>query len=74
MRPKNASPTLNKKTKPNIPIAIEKPFFLKKLIIGPPKVPLIQAISFVKIFCEPSLFCINWSVFSCFIFLSFEIG
>ena len=44
IRPKNASPILNKNTKPKIPNAIENPFFLKKLIIGPPSVPLIQAI------------------------------
>jgi hypothetical protein len=36
-----ASPILNKKTNPKIPTAIAKPFFLKKLIIGPPKVPVI---------------------------------
>ena len=32
--PRKASPTLNKKTNPKIPKAIEKPFFLKKLVIG----------------------------------------
>jgi hypothetical protein len=37
----NASPILNKKTKPRIAAAIAKPFFLKKLIIGPPIVPVI---------------------------------
>ena len=56
IRPKNASPILNKKTKLKIPNAIDNPFFLKKLIIGPPRVPLTQAIIFVIIFCAPSLF------------------
>ena len=42
IRPRNASPILNRKTKPKIPIAIETPFFLKKLTIGPPIVPLNQ--------------------------------
>ena len=40
--PRKASPTLNKKTNPKIPKAIEKPFFLKKLVIGPLMVPPIQ--------------------------------
>ncbi len=39
--PRKASPILKRKTKPRIPTAIEKPFFLKKLIIGPPIVPVI---------------------------------
>jgi hypothetical protein len=42
--PRKASPTLNKKTNPNIPRAIEKPFFLKKLVIGPLIVPPIHDI------------------------------
>ena len=33
---------LNTSTNPKIPRAILKPFFLKKLTIGPPTVPLIQ--------------------------------
>ena len=56
IRPRKASPILNKKTKPKIPKAIENPFFLKKLITGPPRVPLIQTIIFVIKFCEPILF------------------
>ena len=55
IRPRNASPILNKNTKPKIPNAMENPFFLKKLITGPPSVPLIQAIIFVIKFCDPSL-------------------
>ena len=47
--------SLNKNTKPKIPKAIENPFFLKKLIIGPPRVPLIQATIFVIKFFDPSL-------------------
>ena len=43
--PRNASPTLNKKTNPKIPKAIEKPFFLKKLVIGPLIVPPIHDIN-----------------------------
>ena len=38
----NASPILNKKTNPKIPVAIANPFFLKKLIIGQPIVPVIS--------------------------------
>ena len=62
IRPRKASPILNKNTKPKIPTAIEKPFFLKKLIIGPPIVPVIQAVKLVIIFFDPSLFFINSSV------------
>ena len=65
---------LNKKTNPKIPTAIEKPFFLKKLIIGPPKVLVIQAVKLVMIFFDPSLFSINLSVSFCFNCLSIEIG
>ena len=43
IRPRKASPILKRKTKPKIPKAILNPFFLKKLIIGPPTVPLIHA-------------------------------
>ena len=39
-----------------------KPFFLKKLIIGPPIVPVIYAIKFVIILLDPSLPSINLSV------------
>ena len=45
-----------KNTKPKIPRAIENPFFLKKLMIGPPSVPLIQATMVVIKFCFPSFF------------------
>ena len=55
IRPKNASPILNKNTKPKIPKAIENPFFFKKLIIGPPRVPLIHATIFVIKFFDPIL-------------------
>ena len=41
--PRNASPILNKNTKPSIQIAIVNPFFLKKLIIGFPTVPDMYA-------------------------------
>ena len=59
--PKNASPTLNKKTNPKIPKAIEKPFFLKKLIIGPLIVPPIHVSNFVIIFSFVNLFEINYA-------------
>ena len=52
IRPKKASPILNKNTKLKIPTAIENPFFLKKLIIGPPIVPVIQAVKLVIIFFD----------------------
>ena len=57
-----------------IPTAIEKPFFLKKLIIGPPNVLLIQAIKLVIIFFDPSLLSISLSVSFCFFCLSVERG
>ena len=53
IRPRNASPILNKNTKPKIPTAIANPFFLKKLIIGPPIVPVIQATKLVIILLDP---------------------
>ena len=40
-------------------MAIENPFFLKKLIIGPPIVPAIQATKLVIIFFDPRLFSIS---------------
>ena len=40
IRPRNASPILNKNINPKIPMAIANPFFFKKLIIGPIMVPL----------------------------------
>ena len=43
-------------------------------MIGPPRVPDIQATILVIIFFDPSLFSINLSVSSCFNDLSFEIG
>ena len=43
IRPKKASPILKRNTNPRIPKAILKPLRLKKLIIGPAIVPLIQA-------------------------------
>ena len=46
---------LNKNTKPKMPNAIENPFFLKKLITGPPSVPLIQAIILAIKFFDPIL-------------------
>ena len=42
IRPKKASPILNKKTKAKIPIAMDRPLLLKKLTKGPPILPLIQ--------------------------------
>ena len=54
--PKKASPILNKKTNPKIPIAIENPFFLKKLITGPPIVPDNHDKIFVKKLLFTSLF------------------
>ena len=42
-----------------------KPFFLKKLIIGPPIVPVIYAIKFVIILLDPSFPAINYFVKSC---------
>ncbi len=56
--PKNASPILKRKTKPKIPKAILKPFFLKKLIIGPPIVPLTHAVEFARIPDDPNFSCI----------------
>ena len=44
-----------KKTNPRIPTAIENPFFLKKLIIGPPTVPVMYAKNAVIGFLEPNL-------------------
>ena len=73
MRPRNASPILNKNTKPKIPIAIAKPFFLKKLIIGPPIVPDIHAIKLVTKLFDPNLFCINLSVRFCLKYLPLSI-
>ena len=54
IRPRNASPILKRNTNPKIPRAILNPFFLKKLNIGPPIVPLIQATDFVAGFDAPS--------------------
>ena len=68
--PRNASPTLNKKTNPNIPSAIEKPFFLKKLIIGPLIVPPIHDTNWVNIFSFLNLFEINLSFSFCLLYLS----
>ena len=74
MRPRNASPILNKKTKPNIPTAIANPFFLKKLIIGPIIVPVIYAVKlFIKLL-DPSFSDIFLSVAFCFASLSVSIG
>jgi len=56
--PRKASPILKRKTKPKIPNAILKPFFLKKLTIGPAIVPLIQAIIGAKKLLLPNFFCI----------------
>ena len=47
IRPRKASPILKRNTNPKIPMAILNPFFLKKLIIGPPIVPLTHATDFV---------------------------
>ena len=47
IRPRKASPILKRNTNPRIPKAIARPLRLKKLIIGPPIVPLIHAIIFV---------------------------
>jgi len=55
---------LNKKTNPRIPIAILNPFFLKKLIIGPPIVPPIHVKKILITFLFPSLFEIKESLFS----------
>ena len=55
--------SVNKNTKAKIPNAILNPFCLKKLIIGPPIVPLTQAIDFVAKLEVPSFCCIIWSVF-----------
>ena len=51
-----------------------KPFFLKKLIIGPPIVPVIYAIKFVIILLDPSFPSINLSVSLCFACLFVSIG
>ena len=53
--PRNASPILKRNTNPKIPIAILKPFFLKKLTTGPPTVSEIQAITFAWKPIEPIL-------------------
>ena len=74
IRPRKASPILNKNTKPKIPTAIANPFFLKKLIMGPLTVPVIQAIKLVIILLDPSLLFIIWSVSFCFNCLSVSIG
>ena len=66
----NASPTLNKKTNPNIPAAIAKPFFLKKLVIGPLIVPPIQVNNCVSRFLFLNLFEINLSFSFCLLYLS----
>ena len=60
--PKKASPTLNKKTKLRIPIAMLNPFFCKKLTIGPPMVPQLYVKKLLIIFLFPSLFEINSSL------------
>ena len=57
-----------------IPAAMAKPFFLKKLIIGPPIVPVIYAIKFVIILLDPSFPSINLSVSLCFTCLFLSIG
>ena len=46
IRPRKASPILKRNTNPRIPKAMARPLRLKKLIIGPAIVPLIQAIDF----------------------------
>ena len=66
IRPRNASPILKRNTKPNMPMAIEKPFFLKKLITGPPIVPVIYTTNLVNKFLDPSFDCIMSSVSFCF--------
>ena len=43
---------------------------MKKLTIGPPRVPLIHAIMLVKRFLDPNVFLIVSSVSLCFNFLS----
>ena len=70
----NASPILNKNTNPKIPAAMAKPFFLKKLMIGPPIVPVIYATKVVIILLDPSLPLIRLSVSFCFDCLSVSIG
>ena len=68
MRPRNASPILNKNTNPNIPAAIANPFFLKKLMIGPPIVPVMYAIKLVITLLDPSFPSISLSVSLCFVY------
>ena len=65
---------MNKKTKPNIPTAMANPFFLKKLIIGPPIVPVMYAKKLVVKLLDPSFPKIIESVSFCFACLSVSIG
>ena len=65
---------MNKKTKPNIPAAIANPFFLKKLIIAPPIVPVMFAKKLVIKLLDLSFPRIISSVSFCFACLSVSIG
>ena len=72
--PRNASPILNKNTKPSIQIAIVNPFFLKKLIIGFPIVPDMYATNLLNLFDDPSFSSISLSFYDCFICLKLLLG
>ena len=64
---------MNKKTKPNIPTAMANPFFLKKLITGPPIVPVIYAKKLVIKLLDLSFPAIILSIFFVLLVYQFEL-